>query len=210
MGNLSKWKKFRKFSGQWEGLAGTIDMNKKQSLQILDKNGYRVVIVPSVDGCTASFPIRVEHPILEFSHLVFEFKGSGVSCTLIDERGQEISTIEFICPPYAQRAIPVYYVMRWCAIIGYEFEAVKFSRKGEEINEQDFFAKFISRYQNKKDMPLETNLITLCSQSMQSMFTDAQAEEMATKLGILDGYDVVKNIFVSESLLEAYRKETEE
>ena len=157
-------------------------------------------MTPTDNGNITQFPNRIEQPILNFSRLYQEFTESGVDATAYQEDGEEIEQKHFSCPAYAQRAFSMYYLIYWCAIIGYDYTMVKFEYEGNELNEIQFFEVCKCKFQEAEHAEMENNLIQLCAAAMHIGFLNESHEQIANQLGIQEGFATIKSVFSHDLL----------
>jgi hypothetical protein len=173
----------------------------KDIAEILDRNDYRVTMTKTDNGCIAHFPQRVELPLRDFARLYQEFDRHRVLICTYDEDGQEIEKCHVDCPPYAQSLFTIYHVIYCCIGIGYDLPLVKFVVDGNEVDDEVFLKENKGNFAHQVDATRESALNNLIETGLRVGF-QPQHEQMAEQEGVLEGFRVIRGLFVTDQMVK--------
>lgn len=187
-------KKFGRFSGQQEGLGGTIDMQHDipKIKALLAKNEYQVTVLVTASEIVARFPLRLEPPMFGPITICYKYVDNGLQIVTTSDEGNIVEEQFIQCPVYATRLLLFSHIIQRCLAMNYTFAVAQFTiNDDEDVGEEELYQACINEVMTPDDIALEDKLKPVVVNALFNSFTPIH-EQLCIQNNVVEGYQIIK------------------
>ena len=155
-----------------------MDTNFNLVKELLRKHDYRVAAIVTDNGCTISYPYKIQQPrFYDYEYCIFEDRVNDVCM-----------------PKYTMRPYILTEICQVCTCLHFDTRLIIFYIEKDQVNEGEFLTALPIKI-NAEETALEDHLTRLVSKAIIEDFLGSY-KELTDIIGITEGFDIIKDNFL--------------